>query len=83
MTTISHNTFTQTIARFALPVASAALIGGAALGLAGAAHADTSTQPSGPGYNYAPVVTAQPAPSAPTGLHGYARSQYFQNAYNR
>jgi hypothetical protein len=83
MTTISHNTFTQAIARLALPVVSAALIGGAALGLAGAANADAGTQPSGPGYSYAPVVKAQPAPSAPTGLHGSARSQYFQNAYNR
>jgi ABC-type phosphate transport system permease subunit len=76
------NTFTKTIARFALPVAAAGMIGGAALGLAGAANATTSTQPSGPGYSYAPEVKAHPAPSAPTGLHGAARSQYFQNAYN-
>ena len=80
---MTTNTFTKTIARIALPVVSAGLIGGAALGMAGMANASTSTQPSGPGYSYAPTVKAHPAPSAPTGLHGAARSQYIQDANNR
>jgi ABC-type phosphate transport system permease subunit len=77
-----NTTFAKTIARIALPIVSAGLIGGAALGMAGVANATTSTQPTGPGYSYAPTVKAHPAPSAPTGLHGYARSQYLQNANN-
>jgi hypothetical protein len=52
---------------FALPVVSAGIIGAAALGLAGAASAATSTQPTGPGYSYAPSVKAQPAPEAQPG----------------
>src|SRR5689334_12959926 len=37
------------------------LIGGAAVGLAGLAGATTASLPSGPGYSYAPSVTAKPA----------------------
>jgi hypothetical protein len=40
---------------------------GAALGLAGMASATTPTQPTGPGYSYAPSVKAHPAPDAQPG----------------
>jgi hypothetical protein len=64
------NTTTGRFARyFALPVVSAGIIGAAALGLAGAASAATSTQPTGPGYSYAPSVKAQPAAEAQPGWH--------------
>jgi len=71
---MTTNTFTKTIARIALPVVSAGLIGGAALGMAGMANATTSTQPTGPGYSYAQAVKAHQATSAPTGMHGAVRS---------
>jgi hypothetical protein len=59
---------THTFARYiALPVVSAGIIGGAALGMAGMANAATSTPPTGPGYSYAPRVTAHPAPQAQPG----------------
>src|SRR5690349_25126303 len=45
------------------------LIGGAAVGLAGLAGATTANLPSGPGYSYAPSVTAKPAPEATPGWH--------------
>jgi hypothetical protein len=83
MTGMTTTTFTKTLARIALPIVSAGLIGGAALGMAGMANATTNAAPTGPGYNYAPTVKAHPAPSAPTGLHGAARTQYFQHANNR
>jgi len=54
-------------ARIALPVVSAGIIGGAALGMAGMANAATPTQPTGPGYSYAPSVKAHPAPQAQPG----------------
>ena len=50
----------------ALPLVSAGILGGAALGLAGMASAAT-TQPTGPGYSYSPEVKAQPAPNAQAG----------------
>jgi hypothetical protein len=53
----------------AMPVVSAGIIGGAAIGLAGAVCAATSTQPTGPGHSYAPSVKAQPAPVAQPGSH--------------
>jgi hypothetical protein len=52
---------------FALPVVSAGIIGGAALGMAGMANAATPTQSTGPGYSYAPSVKAHPAPDAQPG----------------
>ena len=60
MTTIARN-----FARF---VAVPAMIGGAALGLAGMANA-TAQAPTGPGYSYGPVVKAKPAPTAQPGWH--------------
>jgi hypothetical protein len=63
---------TRTFARYiALPVVSAGIIGGAALGMAGMANAATQTQPSGPGYSYAPIVKAHPATLAQPGWHGH------------
>ena len=35
------------------------------------ASAATQTQPSGPGYSYAPIVKAHPAPQAQPGWHGH------------
>jgi hypothetical protein len=62
----------NTIARYiALPIVSAGIFGGAALGLAGTAGAATSTQPSGPGYSYAPSVKAKPAPEATPGYRNH------------
>jgi hypothetical protein len=62
----------NTIARcLALPIVSAGIFGGAALGLAGTAGAATSTQPSGPGYSYAPSVKAKPAPEATPGYRNH------------
>jgi hypothetical protein len=65
-------TITRSFARYiALPIVSAGIIGGAALGMAGMANAATQTQPTGPGYSYAPSVKAHPAPEAQPGWHGH------------
>jgi hypothetical protein len=62
----------NTIARFiALPIVSAGILGGAALGLAGMANAATPTAPTGPGYSYSPSVKAHPAPTAKPGWHNH------------
>jgi hypothetical protein len=58
-----NNTTTRRFALIALPVASAGLIGAAAIGLAGAAHAGTypTHDPSPrPGIVAVPTVKAQP-----------------------
>jgi hypothetical protein len=69
---MTNNTITARIARYiALPVVSAGIIGAAALGMAGMANAVTQTQPTGPGYSYAPAVKAHPAPEALPGWHGH------------
>ena len=58
----------------ALPIVSAGIIGGAALGLAGMANAQ-SQAPTGPGYSYAPAVKAHPPPaSSPARTTTTARS---------
>src|SRR3981189_1565119 len=67
MTTITR-TFTR---YFALPIVSAGIIGGAALGMAGMANAATPTEPSGPGHSSAPSFQAHPAPEAVPGWHGH------------
>jgi ABC-type phosphate transport system permease subunit len=64
------------IRRLALPVASAGIIGGAALGMAGMANAATPTQPTGPGYSYAPSVKAHPAPEAQAGARWHKGSHH-------
>jgi hypothetical protein len=62
MTTIARN--------FARYIAVPAMIGGAALGLAGLANATTTAQaPTGPGYSYSPDTYAKPAPTATPGWH--------------
>ena len=62
----------NTIARYiALPIVSAGIFGGAALGLAGMANAATPTEPHGPGYSYAPSVKAHPAPTQKPGWHNH------------
>ncbi len=62
---MKNNNFAKTVARIALPV----VIGGAALGVAGIANAQTD--PVGPGYQYAPTSTAHPAPEAVPGWHNH------------
>ena len=65
---MSNTTFTARLARyFALPVVSAGILGGAALGMSGLAGAATSTPPANPGFS-APSVKAHPAPSAQPGM---------------
>jgi len=60
----------NTIARYiALPVVSAGIIGGAAVGLAGVAGAATTTQTTG--HPYAPSVTAKPAAVQAPGWHNH------------
>jgi hypothetical protein len=53
---------------FALPIVSAGIIGGAALGLAGTAGAST-TDMQQPSIIATPTVTAHPAPEAVPGHH--------------
>jgi hypothetical protein len=75
------NTISRTVARFALPVVSAGLIGGAAIGMAGLANAQP--EPSNPGYQYAPTTTAHPAPHAPSTHHGVGRVEELVPGYTR
>jgi len=66
---MTNNTFTSRMVRFiALPIMSAGIIGGAALGMAGMANAATTT-PQGPGYSYAPAVKAPAAAAGQTHHH--------------
>jgi hypothetical protein len=74
---MTNTTFTTMIARIALPV----VIGGAALGMAGVANAQT--EPVGPGYQYAPTTTAQPAADAPSSHHGVGRVEELVPGYHR
>lgn len=65
-------TVAPTFARyFALPIVSAGIIGGAALGMAGMANAAPQNQPTAPGHSYAPSVKAHPAPGALPGWHNH------------
>ena len=69
---MTNNTITARIGRYiALPVACAGIIAAGALSMAGMANAATNTEPTGPGYNYAPTVKAQPAPEALPGWQGH------------
>jgi hypothetical protein len=65
----------------ALPVLSAGIVGGAALGLAGMANAATPTVASGPGYSYAPSVEAKPAPESKPGRRNHKGIRHI-NALN-
>ncbi|HEX3546257.1 MAG TPA: hypothetical protein VHU62_06750 [Mycobacterium sp.] len=67
---MTNNTITARIARYiALPVVSAGIIGGAALGLAGTATAATQIESNDHGNKFAPSVKAQPAPGVDPGWH--------------
>jgi hypothetical protein len=73
-----NNTINRAITRIALPVVSAGLIGGAALGMAGMANAATQIEPHGPNF-HAPSMTAQPAPEAIPGTHQSHRAAHLEN----
>ena len=66
----------------ALPIVSAGIIGGAALGLAGVASAQTQA-PVGPGYSYAPQTHATPAATQQAGWHAHLGPQHVANLQNR
>ncbi len=80
------NTTTRRFARyFALPIVSAGIIGGAALGLAGAASAAT-TDVQQPNIVATPDVKAHPAPEATPGHiwhHGVYHLEDLQPGYTR
>jgi hypothetical protein len=82
---MNTNTTTRRFARyFALPIVSAGIIGGAALGLAGTASAaDTDVKP--PAIVATPDVKAHPAPEAVPGgrWHGVWRLADLQPGYTR
>ena len=68
---MTKNMIARYVTLAALPIVSAGIFGGAALGLAGAAGAATTNAPSGPGYSYAPSVKAKPAPEQKPGWHNH------------
>ncbi|MDT5282576.1 MAG: hypothetical protein QOJ20_3771 [Mycobacterium sp.] len=80
------NTNTSRFARYiALPIVSAGMIGGAALGLAGTANAAT-TDVRPPSIVATPNVKAHPAPNAMPGWrwhHGIHHLQDLQPGYTR
>ncbi len=81
---MTNNTITHRIGRYiAMPIMSAGIIGGAALGMAGVANATTSTAPAGPGYSYAPSVKAKPAAQGQPHLHGVVRVETMVPGYHR
>ena len=81
---MTNNTTAGRIAGYiALPIMSAGIIGGAALGMAAMANASTSTAPTGPGYSYSPAVKAKPAPSMGSHRHGVARVESLVPSYHR
>jgi hypothetical protein len=70
---------TNIIARIALPIVSAGVLGGAALGLAGMANATVTTTQSGSHTSIVatPDIYAKPAPSALPGWryhHGHGHT---------
>ena len=73
---------TKSIRLIALPILSAGLIGGAALGLAGTANA-AGQAPSGPGYSYSPAVKAKPAPTQRPGWHNHHGQAHVDNLTQR
>ena len=73
------NTFVRMIA---LPIVSAGILGGAALGLAGMASAQTQA-PQGPGYSYSPQTTAHPAATQQPGWHAHHGPQRVADLQNR
>jgi hypothetical protein len=83
---MNTNTNTRRFARcFALPIVSAGIIGGAALGLAGTASAE-STDVRPPHIVATPDTKAHPAPDAMPGWrwhHGVYHLQELQPGYTR
>ncbi len=77
---MTNNTHTTLIARIARYIAVPAVLGGAAVGLAGMASAATMTQPD-PGFT-TPSVKAHPAPSATPGWHNHHGEFHIQNLVN-
>jgi hypothetical protein len=66
---MTNTTINRRMARYiALPIMSAGIIGGAALGMAGMASAAPTT-PNGPGYSYSPAVKAPSAAAGQTHHH--------------
>lgn len=79
---MKNNTITARIARFiALPMVSAGIIGGAALGMAGMASAATMVDNTGPNYT-APAVKAHPAPSSAPGWYNHHGVHHIENLLN-
>jgi hypothetical protein len=78
---------TTRFARFiALPIVSAGIIGGAALGLAGAANAADNADVRSPDIVATPDVKAHPAPEAQPGWywhHGVHHLAELQPSYTR
>lgn len=66
----------------ALPIVSAGILGGAALGLAGMASAQTQA-PQGPGYSYSPQTTAHPAATQQGGWQAHHGPAHVANLQNR
>lgn len=66
----------------ALPILSAGILGGAALGLAGMASAQNQA-PTGPGYSYSPDSYAKPAPTQQPGWHAHHGPQHIANLTQR
>ncbi len=64
---------TSIIARIALPIVSAGVLGGAALGLAGMASAQTTTveNSTGTAIVATPDTYAKPAPTSKPGWHNH------------
>jgi len=64
---------TNIIARIALPIVSAGILGGAALGLAGMASAQTTTveNSTGTAIVATPDTYAKPAPTSKPGWHNH------------
>jgi hypothetical protein len=82
---MNTTTATRHFALIVLPVASAGLIGAAAIGLAGAAHAVT-TDVQSPSIVATPNVKAHPTPDAQSGLrwhHGMHHLADLQPGYTR
>jgi hypothetical protein len=73
---------TKTARLLALPIISAGIIGGAALGLAGTANA-AATAPTGPGYSYSPGTYAKPAPTQQPGWHNHHGPQHIAGLTQR
>jgi hypothetical protein len=61
---------TTIIRTLALPIVSAGILAGAALGLAGTAAAQAQA-PNGPGYSYAPQTHAAPAATQAPGWQAH------------